>query len=221
MKLGEAGADSLPRSIPIMQHVRRDDGGVPADRLRAHGRRLVGRQQAAGQGRRAARRGARMVSDAERTGQFADLSDAHADFAPDGRTATVDLAMTGDFNTDRSQAVAGAAARRPRAGAAATGCPAREVAVTGDTAGSVDFTSTLRSHLPLVFGVRAGRDVPGAGARVPLGRGRGDRGRAEPAVGRRGLRPARAGLPARVRQRPARRRSRPASSSTGCRCSCS
>ena len=30
--------------------------------------------------------------------------------------------------------------------------PGTEVAVTGDAAGSVDFTATLRSHLPLVFG---------------------------------------------------------------------
>jgi len=56
--------------------------------------------------------------------------------------------------------------------------PGAEVAVTGDTAGSVDFTSTLRSHLPLVFGfvlavtfivlVLAFRSVVVAGTAVAL-----------------------------------------------------
>ena len=35
---------------------------------------------------------ATLVGGAERTGRFADLSGARADFAPDGRTAQVDLA---------------------------------------------------------------------------------------------------------------------------------
>ena len=94
---------------------------------------------------------AAMVADAERSGRFADLSDARVDFAPDGRTATVDLAMTGDFNTDRSKQSL-ALLRDDLAPALHDRLPGTEVAVTGDTAGSVDFTETLRAHLPLVFG---------------------------------------------------------------------
>ena len=37
------------------------------------------------------------------SGKFADLGESQVDFAPDGRTATVDLAMVGDFNSDRSK----------------------------------------------------------------------------------------------------------------------
>jgi putative drug exporter of the RND superfamily len=94
---------------------------------------------------------ATLVSKAERSGRFADLSDAKVDFAPNGRTATVDLAMTGDFNTDRSKQSL-ALLRDDLAPALHDRLPGTDVAVTGDTAGSLDFTGTLRSHLPLVFG---------------------------------------------------------------------
>jgi RND superfamily putative drug exporter len=93
---------------------------------------------------------ASMVSAAEDSGKFADLADTQVDFAPNGRTATVDLAMTGDFNTARSKASL-ELLRNDLAPALHNRLPGTEVAITGDTAGSLDFTHTLRTHLPLVF----------------------------------------------------------------------
>jgi uncharacterized membrane protein YdfJ with MMPL/SSD domain len=92
-----------------------------------------------------------LVSDATATGRFADLSDARVRFAPDGHTAAVDIAMTGDFNGDGAKASLGVL-RDALVPALRADLPGTEVAVTGDTAGSEDFTASLRSHLPLVFG---------------------------------------------------------------------
>ena len=150
MKLGETGAASLPRSIPVVRTYDAMTAAFPQTGF-AH---TVAVWSDHGQplDKAAVRDGvAKMVSDAGRTHRFADLSDAHADFAPDGRTATVDLAMTGDFNTDRSKQSL-ALLRDDLAPALHNRLPGTEVAVTGDTAGSADFTATLRSHLPLVFG---------------------------------------------------------------------
>ena len=85
------------------------------------------------------------------TGRFADLGESQVDFAPDGRTATVDLAMVGDFNSDQSKESL-ALLRDDLAPALQESVPHAEVAVTGDTAWSVDFTETLQSHLPFVIG---------------------------------------------------------------------
>ena len=56
MRTGEAGADSLPRSIPIMNTYDDDDRRLPADRLRAHRGGLVARREATGPHRPADRR---------------------------------------------------------------------------------------------------------------------------------------------------------------------
>jgi RND superfamily putative drug exporter len=150
MKLGETGAVSLPRSIPVVRTYDAMTAAFPQTGF-AH-TVAVWSDDGKSLDKAAVRGGvAKMVSDAERTHRFADLSDAHVDFAPDGRTATVDLAMTGDFNTDRSKQSL-ALLRDDLAPALHNRLPGTEVAVTGDTAGSVDFTATLRSHLPLVFG---------------------------------------------------------------------
>jgi RND superfamily putative drug exporter len=150
MKLGEAGADSLPRSIPIMRTYDAMTAAFPQTGF-AH-TVVVWSDSSRPLDKAAVQQGvAALVSDANRSGRFADLSGTHADFAPDGRTATIDLAMTGDFNTNRSKESL-AFLRSDVAPALHHRVPGSEVAVTGDTAGSVDFTSTLRSHLPLVFG---------------------------------------------------------------------
>jgi putative drug exporter of the RND superfamily len=150
MQLGEAGADSLPRSIPIMRTYDAMTAAFPQTGF-AH-TVVIWSDSAQPLDKTAVRDGvATMVTAAERTHRFADLSDANVDFAPNGRTATVDLAMTGDFNTDRSKQSL-AQLRDDLAPALQQRLPGAEVAVTGDTAGSVDFTSTLRAHLPLVFG---------------------------------------------------------------------
>jgi putative drug exporter of the RND superfamily len=150
MRLGEAGADALPRSIPIMQTYDAMTAAFPQTGF-AH-TVAIWSDDDQPLDKAAVRQGvATLVSKAERSGRFADLSDAKVDFAPNGRTATVDLAMTGDFNTDRSKQSL-ALLRDDLAPALHDRLPGTEVAVTGDTAGSLDFTGTLRSHLPLVFG---------------------------------------------------------------------
>jgi RND superfamily putative drug exporter len=150
MRLGEAGADSLPRSIPIMQTYDAMTTAFPQTGF-AH-TVAIWSDDSKPLDKPAVEKGvASLVSSAERSGRFADLGDAKVQFAPNGRTATVDLAMTGDFNTDRSKRSL-SLLRDELAPALHDGLPGNEVAVTGDTAGSVDFTGTLRSHLPLVFG---------------------------------------------------------------------
>ncbi len=176
MRLGEAGADSLPRSIPIMQTYDSMTSAFPQTGF-AH-TVAIWSDDNKPLDKAAVQKGvASLVSTAERSGQFADLSDAKVDFAPNGRTATVDLAMTGDFNTDKSKESL-AFLRDDLTPTLRDKLPGAEVAVTGDTAGSVDFTSTLRSHLPLVFGfvlavtfivlVLAFRSVVVAGTAVAL-----------------------------------------------------
>ncbi len=149
MRLGESGADSLPRSIPVMRSYDAMTAAFPQTGF-AH--TVVVWSDDGRLDKAAVRSGVReLVSDAEATGRFADLSDATVRFAPDGRTAAVDIAMTGDFNGDRAQASLDAL-RDDLVPALRASLPGTEVAVTGDTAGSLDFTASLRSHLPLVFG---------------------------------------------------------------------
>jgi putative drug exporter of the RND superfamily len=149
MRLGEPGADSLPRSIPVIRTYDAMTAAFPQTGF-AH-TVVVWSDSGKPLDKPAVRDGvAALLSAAEHTGRFADLSDARVDFAPDGQTARVDLAMTGDFNTDRSKQSL-AVLRDDLAPALHERLSGTDVAVTGDTAGSVDFTSTLRAHLPLVF----------------------------------------------------------------------
>ena len=150
MRLGESGADSLPRSIPELRTYDAMTAAFP-DTGFAH--TVVMWSGTTRPLDRTAVRGAvaDLVRAADRSGRFADLRGAAVDFAPDGRTARVDLAMEGDFNSD--QATRGLDYLRTELlPTVERRLPGAEVAVTGDTAGSVDFTATLRSHLPLVFG---------------------------------------------------------------------
>ena len=150
LRLGESGADSLPRSIPQVRTYDAMTAAFPATGF-AH-TVVIHSTDGTRLDRPAVRAGvATLVGGAERTGRFADLSGARADFAPDGRTAQVDLAMVGDYNTDRSKRSL-AVLRDDLVPALRADLPDTDVAVTGDAAGSVDFTATLRSHLPLVFG---------------------------------------------------------------------
>jgi putative drug exporter of the RND superfamily len=149
MRLGESGADSLPRSIPIMATYDAMTGAFPQTGFAHTVAIWSDSNKALDKG--AVRQGvAAMVSAAERSGRFADLGDTQVDFAPNGRTATVDLAMTGDFNTARSRQSL-ELLREDLAPALHRTLPGTEVAITGDTAGSLDFTHTLRTHLPFVF----------------------------------------------------------------------
>jgi RND superfamily putative drug exporter len=149
LRLGEAGADSLPRSIPIMQTYDAMTAAFPQTGFSHTVAIWSDDNKALDKG--AVRHGvATMVAAAERSGRFAGLGDTRVDFAPNGHTATVDLAMTGDFNTARSKQSL-ELLRGDLALALHKALPGTEVAITGDTAGSLDFTHTLRTHLPLVF----------------------------------------------------------------------
>jgi putative drug exporter of the RND superfamily len=150
MRTGEAGADSLPRSIPIMKTYDAMTAAFPQTGF-AHtvvvwspeGKRLDRAALSAGVDD--------MVAEAAATGRFTSLTDVHAEVAPDGRTAQVDLPVTGDFNTDRSQRSL-ALVREHLAPTLAAHLPGAEVATTGDTAYTVDFGSSMRAHLPWVMG---------------------------------------------------------------------
>ena len=97
--------------------------------------------------------------------------------------------------------------------------PGARALLTGDAAGSADFTHRLATATPLVIGARARPRVPAARRRVPLAAPRRGGDRAQPAVGRRRLRRARRGLPARAGPRACSASRARARSPTGCRCS--
>jgi RND superfamily putative drug exporter len=149
MRTGEAGADSLPRSIPIMKTYDAMTAAFPQTGF-AH-TVVVWSPDGKPLDRAALNAGVDdMINQAEATGRFASLSDVHAVVAPDGKTAQIDLPVTGDFNTDRSQRSL-AAVREHIAPTLAAHLPAAEVATTGDTAYTVDFGSQMRAHLPWVM----------------------------------------------------------------------
>ncbi len=149
MRLGESGADSLPRSIPEVRTYDAMTAAFPQTGF-TH---TIAVWDADGEplDRSAVTTGLHsLVRSAEGSGQFADLGDSAVAFAPDGSTATVDLAMTGDFNGDRAASSLDLL-RDDLVPALRADLPDTEIAVTGDAAGSRDFTASLKSHLPQVF----------------------------------------------------------------------
>ena len=72
------------------------------------------------------------------------------DVSPDGRTARLDLPVAGD-PSGASAAASLALLRDDLVPALHSELPGTSVAVTGDAARTVDFGSTLSSHLPLVI----------------------------------------------------------------------
>ena len=149
MRTGEAGADSLPRSIPVIKTYDAMTKAFPQNGF-AHpiavwspdGTVLDGPALQAG------------VDDltvaAERSGQFAPLTDVAAQVAPDRRTATIDLPVTGDFNSERAQASL-RLVREELAPLAVQGLPGAEVASTGPTAYVIDFGKNMGTVLPWVM----------------------------------------------------------------------
>jgi putative drug exporter of the RND superfamily len=91
-----------------------------------------------------------LVADAKASGRFADLSGVSLDVSPDGRTARLDLPVAGD-PSGASAAASLALLRDDLVPALHSELPGTSVAVTGDAAWTVDFGSTLSSHLPLVI----------------------------------------------------------------------
>ncbi|MFN8111043.1 MAG: MMPL family transporter [Thermoleophilia bacterium] len=150
MHLGEAGADSLPRSIPELRTYDRltaafpqngfahtvvlwSHDGAPLDRARV-GAAVEGLRRAAAD-----------------TPGFTGTSAATLRVAPDGRTATIDLPVTGDYNGSTAESTLTALRTRllPNVRSA---LPGVDVAVSGPTAGSRDFIGLMRARLPLVVG---------------------------------------------------------------------
>ena len=87
MKLGESGADSLPRSIPEVTTYDAMTDAFPQTGF-SH-TVVVWSDSNQPLDKAAVTTGLdKLVSDAGASGQFADLSDSRVDFAPDGRTAT-------------------------------------------------------------------------------------------------------------------------------------
>ena len=184
MKLKFPGAEDLPRTTPAMQAYDRLTAAYPSNgTTHLVAVRAPGRAGRAGQGR------------AHRPGRAGRGSDPL--FAPyDGDAPDIDVSADGTVST---LAVATPYAGRSRRGASSR-CsklrndlvpaslgqvPGAEYAVGGGVAESEDYAKHVRDKLPLVIGLRAGADVPGDGADVPLGGGGGDLDRAEPALRRR------------------------------------
>jgi RND superfamily putative drug exporter len=149
MRTGEAGADSLPRSIPIMNTYDAMTAAFPQTGF-AH-TVVVWSPDGKPLDRTALQTGVDdLVAGAERSGRFASLDDVRPEVAPDGRTATIDLPVTGDFTTDQARGSL-TFVRGQLAPTLADHLPGTEVATTGPTAYTVDFGSSMRSHLPWVM----------------------------------------------------------------------
>jgi RND superfamily putative drug exporter len=150
MRLGESGADSLPRSIPELRTYDAMTAAFP-DTGFAH-TVVVWSADDRPLDEPAVRAALGDLADAaDQTGRFTGAGDAAVAVAPDRHTATLDLPMEGDFNSEQAKQGLDVL-RTDLVPPLADRLPGTEVAVTGDTAGSADFTATLSSHLPLVFG---------------------------------------------------------------------
>ncbi|WP_426564894.1 MMPL family transporter [Angustibacter sp. McL0619] len=149
MRTGEAGADSLPRSIPIMKTYDAMTAAFPQTGF-AH--TVVVHSGSARIDQAALDAGVtRLVADAKATGQFTGLDDVQPNIAPDGRTATIDVPMTGDFSS-KAAGRSLTTLRERLVPTLSAGLPGTQVMVTGPTAGSTDFAASMRSHLPWVMG---------------------------------------------------------------------
>ncbi|GAB3592439.1 MMPL family transporter [Angustibacter peucedani] len=147
MRTGEAGVDSLPRSIPIIQTYDRMTDAFPqtgfAHTVVVHSDDRLDTV--------ALQRGVDgLVAAAQRTGRFAGLDDVTPRISPDGRTATVDLPVPGDFSSPAAQRSL-EVLRQDLVPSVRSALPGAEVLVTGPTAGAADFGSSMRAHLPWVM----------------------------------------------------------------------
>ena len=149
MKTGEAGADSLPRSIPIMRAYDSMTAAFPQTGF-AH-EVVVWSETSRPLDRVALDAAVKELKRDAGSGRFAELSDVRASLAPDGRTAVIDVPMVGDFNTDRSKASL-SELRDHLVPVMHESLPGTEIAVTGPTAYAVDFGRSMAAHLPWVMG---------------------------------------------------------------------
>jgi RND superfamily putative drug exporter len=147
MKTGEAGPDSFPRSIPAVRTYTAMTAAFPQAGsahtvvIWSHDAPLDAAAVTTAVGH--------LVAKAATSGQFADLAGSAVDTAPDGKTARVDLAISGDANAPAAERTL-TMLRDRLVPELRHELPAAEVAVTGSTASQLDFGSALTSHLPLV-----------------------------------------------------------------------
>ena len=150
MRTGEAGASSLPRSLPIMTTYDAMTAAFPQSGF-SH-TVVVWSPDGSRLDRAALDAGVADLMTSARQNGFTGLAaaDLQPDLSPDGSTATFELPFTGDFNTDKAQQSL-ADVRSDLTPALARAVPGSEVAVTGPTAYVVDFGQVMRSHLPWVM----------------------------------------------------------------------
>jgi len=148
MRTGESGVESMPQSIPAVRTYSAlttafpQAGSAHTVAVWSEGAPLDAAAVTSAMNT--------LVADAGASGAFADLADAAVDVAPDGRTARVDLAVTGDSGApaaERSLTLL----RDRLVPALREALPGAQVAVTGPTASARDFGAALTSHLPLVI----------------------------------------------------------------------
>lgn len=149
MRTGEAGTDSLPRSIPIMTTYDAMTAAFPQTGF-AHTVTIWSTDETRLNPARLEQGAAELVTAARATGLFVSLDGVRPDVAPNGRTATLDLPVTGDVNTERSQRSL-AVVREQLAPTLAARLPGTEVATTGPTAYAVDFGASMSARLPWVM----------------------------------------------------------------------
>jgi putative drug exporter of the RND superfamily len=150
MRTGEAGAESLPRSIPVVRTYDAMTKSFPQNGF-AH-TVVVWSADGAKLDQAALKAGVRdLVAAAEPTGRFADLGQVRAEVSPNGRTATVEVPMTGDFNGTLAKKSL-QELRGRLVPDLARGLPGARVAVTGPTAGAADFGARMGARLPWVIG---------------------------------------------------------------------
>ena len=149
MRTGEAGTDSLPRSIPIMTTYYAMTAAFPRTGS-AHTVTIWSTDVTRLDPARLEQGAAELVTAARATGLFVSLDGVRPDVAPNGRTATLDLPVTGDVNTERSQRSL-AVVREQLAPTLAARLPGTEVATTGPTAYAVDFSASMSARLPWVM----------------------------------------------------------------------
>lgn len=148
MKLGQSGADSLPRSIPELVTYDALTAAFPQTGF-AH--TVVVWSETPMDRDRIASAAGTLRRDAAASGRFADAGAASLDVAPDARAAVIDLPYAGDFTSPEAERSLDLL-REELAPAMAAAIPGARAAVTGPTATAGDFTGAMRARLPLVMG---------------------------------------------------------------------
>jgi RND superfamily putative drug exporter len=150
MRLATPGEDTLPQSIPVVQSLNRLHEAFPGNGDDVHEVVLYA-PAGARLDRAAATAGLRKLADSARdTAGFAVPHGVKPDFSTDGRVARLDLPITAVSGSQAAEDTV-TVLRSRLAPAALDGVPGSSWAVTGPTAGSMDFDAGMVSSLPLVL----------------------------------------------------------------------